>query len=94
MPERGVAEQDLWRDLRPLLDEELSRLPDKFRMVIVLCDLEGKTRTEAARQLGLRDGSVYDPPRAGKGQASPGLLNTTEVSSCPTRSPAPLLAAE
>jgi RNA polymerase sigma-70 factor (ECF subfamily) len=58
MPERGVAENDFWRDLRPLLDEELSRLPHKFRAVIVLCDLEGKTRKEAARQLGLRDGSV------------------------------------
>jgi RNA polymerase sigma-70 factor (ECF subfamily) len=58
LPERGVAEDDLWRDLPPLFDEELSRLPDKFRTVIVLCDLEGKTRKEAARQLGLRDGSV------------------------------------
>jgi RNA polymerase sigma factor (sigma-70 family) len=58
MPEPGVAEQDLWRDLRPLLDEELSRLPDRYRVVIVLCDLEGKTRTEVAGQLGLPEGTV------------------------------------
>src|SRR5205823_8675279 len=48
MPEPAVTEQDLWTDLLPLLDQELSRLPDKYRSVIILCDLEGKTRKEAA----------------------------------------------
>ncbi len=28
MPEQAVAEQNVWSDLQPLLDEELSRLPD------------------------------------------------------------------
>ena len=41
-----------------MLDEELSRLPDHYRGVIVLCDLEGMTRKEAARQLGIPEGSV------------------------------------
>ena len=58
MPEPAVAEQDLWRDLQPLLDHELSRLPDAYREVIVLSDLEGKTRKEVARQLGLPEGTV------------------------------------
>jgi RNA polymerase sigma factor (sigma-70 family) len=58
MPEPEVAERDLWRELEPLLDLELSRLPDKYRAAIVLCDLEGKTRREAARQLDIPDGTV------------------------------------
>ena len=37
--------------LRGLLDEELGRLPDAFRAAIVLCDLEGLTHEEAARDL-------------------------------------------
>jgi uncharacterized protein (TIGR03067 family) len=45
-------------DLRPILDRELSRLPDKYRAVIVLCDLEGKTRKEVAGQIGLAEGIV------------------------------------
>jgi RNA polymerase sigma factor (sigma-70 family) len=59
MPEPAVsAERDPWDDLRPLLDQELSRLPDKYRVVLALSDLEGKTRGEAARQLGLPEGTV------------------------------------
>jgi RNA polymerase sigma factor (sigma-70 family) len=58
MPELAASEPEPWRDLRPLLDEELSRLPDRYRAVIVLCDLEAKTRKEAARQLGVPEGTI------------------------------------
>jgi RNA polymerase sigma factor (sigma-70 family) len=57
MPEPAVK-QDLWNDLQPLLDRELSCLPDGYRVVLLLCDLEGKTRKEAARQLGLPEGTI------------------------------------
>ena len=53
-----MAEPDRWPDLQPLLDQELSRLPDNYRAVIVLCDLEGRTRKEVARQLGVPEGTV------------------------------------
>jgi RNA polymerase sigma factor (sigma-70 family) len=56
-PEAG-DEADVWRDLRPLLDQELNRLPDKYRVLVVLCDLEGRTRREAARYLGIPEGTL------------------------------------
>ncbi len=58
MPESAVKARDLWNDLLPVLDQELSRLPDKYRVAVVLCDLEGKTRKEAARQLGCPEGTI------------------------------------
>jgi RNA polymerase sigma factor (sigma-70 family) len=58
MPETAATEQNLLDDLHPLLDRELSRLPDKYRVAIVLCELEGKTRKEAARQLGVPEGTL------------------------------------
>jgi RNA polymerase sigma factor (sigma-70 family) len=58
LPDPTVAEQAPWPDLRPLLDEELSHLPDRYRTVLVLCVLGGKTRKEAAEQLGIPEGTV------------------------------------
>src|SRR5262249_38717409 len=58
MPEPAAKEQGLGSDLQAALDQELSRLPDMYRAAIVLCDLEGKTRKEAARQLGVPDGTL------------------------------------
>ncbi len=50
--------EDMENDLLPLLDRELERLPDKYREAVVLCELEGKTREEAARQLGVPTGTL------------------------------------
>ncbi|HEX4610587.1 MAG TPA: sigma-70 family RNA polymerase sigma factor, partial [Urbifossiella sp.] len=41
-----------------LLDAALGALPDRYRTAIVLCDLEGKTRTEAARECGVPEGTM------------------------------------
>ncbi len=57
MPEPAVP-QECSDDLPSLLDQELSRLPEKYRAVIVVCDLQGKTRKEAARQFHLPEGTV------------------------------------
>ncbi|MFL5242264.1 MAG: sigma-70 family RNA polymerase sigma factor [Gemmataceae bacterium] len=46
------------RDWQSLLDRELCLLPKKYRSVVVLCDLEGRTRKEAACQLGLKEGTL------------------------------------
>jgi RNA polymerase sigma factor (sigma-70 family) len=58
MPDAEAVQQDQWLDVQPLLDQELSRLPDIYRPVVVLCDLEGRTRKEVARQLGVPEGTV------------------------------------
>ncbi len=58
-PTAPDAEPDLvWRDLRPVLDEEVRRLPDKYRLPIILCYFRGRTHAEAARELGCPRGTV------------------------------------
>ncbi len=54
-----LVEPDLDSDeLLSVLDRELSRLADKYRVPVVLCDLEGKSRREVARQLRVPEGTL------------------------------------
>jgi RNA polymerase sigma factor (sigma-70 family) len=46
------------RELQAMIAEELTQLPEKFRSAILLCDLQGQTQEEAARQLGCPKGTI------------------------------------
>lgn len=52
------ADDYLWRDLRPILDEAIGQLPPKYRAPFVLCHLEGMTNAQAAHRLGCPPGTI------------------------------------
>jgi RNA polymerase sigma factor (sigma-70 family) len=99
-----AAEAPAWDDLRPILDEEVGRLPERLRLPLILCYLEGQTNEEAARQLGCPVGTVFS--RLAKGRTilrnrltrrgltlSAGALATLLSHQVATASPAPALVA-
>ena len=53
-------------DSGAVLHEEIERLPDRFRLPVVLCDLEGLTRDQAADHLGCTEGALRN--RLAKGR--------------------------
>src|SRR5262245_33275147 len=53
-----AAADPLWADARPVLDEEIGKLPEKLRAALVLCELEGLGRAEAAERLGVPEGTL------------------------------------
>jgi RNA polymerase sigma factor (sigma-70 family) len=101
--EAGADRAALHDDLRVALDEEVNRLPEKYRLPVVLCCLEGKTNEAAARQLGCPEGTVYSRlararerlrvrlTRRGLALSAAGL--TAALAREAAAAPAPLLAA-
>jgi RNA polymerase sigma factor (sigma-70 family) len=53
------ANEVSWREAQTILDEELDRLPHRYRAPLILCYLEGKTRDEATRRLRLSPGTLH-----------------------------------
>ncbi len=55
-------------ELRFAIDDELSRIPESFRALVVFCDLEGKTQREAAALLGIPVGTLSSRLSRGRDQ--------------------------
>lgn len=72
---RPQALEEVWQQVQVLLDAELTQLPDKYRIPIVLCGLEGKTIREAAQQLGWPQGTVATRLARGRGLLAKRLSN-------------------
>ncbi len=68
------ADEAVWQEVKALLDQELSALPDRYRTAIVLCDLEGKTIKQAAVYLGWPQGTVATRLRRGRALLAKRLL--------------------
>jgi RNA polymerase sigma factor (sigma-70 family) len=58
-PSRRSSPDDSWRETQAVLHDEIERLPALYRTPFVLCFLEGHGRAEVARQLGLKEGTVW-----------------------------------
>ena len=58
LPAPETTEDLAWHELRPALDEEVNRLPRKYRDAVVLCYFQEKTYADVAKILGLAAGTV------------------------------------
>ena len=78
------------QELRLLIDDELERLPARYRNPVILCDLEGQTHEQAAAQLGCPVGTVKSRLSRGREQLRSRLVRRGVApprASWPRRSP-------
>jgi len=47
-----------WQDVQALLEDEIDRLPERYRAAFVLCYLEGRSRSDAAGELGIPENTL------------------------------------
>ena len=58
IPEPSTIEKNLWGDLEPILDHELDKLPEIYRLPILMCDIAGMTQREVANQLNCPEATI------------------------------------
>jgi RNA polymerase sigma factor (sigma-70 family) len=58
MPQPLAQAEQSRTELQWMIDDELNRLPAKLRAAVVLCELEGRSRKDVARQLGIPEGTL------------------------------------
>jgi RNA polymerase sigma factor (sigma-70 family) len=90
-PPDGPADEITLREFRAVFDAELARLPEKWRLPLVLCYLESRTQEEAASQLGWSKNTLrrrLEEARAALGRrlrkrgVSPAALSAVLLSDC------------
>src|SRR5262249_44944220 len=58
-PPTPEAPPDLtWSEVRDILHDEIEKLPEHYRLPVLLCYVEGKSREEAAKQLDWTNGTL------------------------------------
>jgi RNA polymerase sigma factor (sigma-70 family) len=92
LPDTVPPDDLTWKELRSALDAELGRLPEKWRLPLILCYLEGRTQDEAASQLAWSKSTLrrrLEEARAalgrrlnGRGIVWPAALSAVLLSEC------------